>query len=58
MCSFLDRVRVLSRRTTERVCVIRSDETEGAEVKEEINGYSKDQVVKGSLGELTKAAKR
>jgi hypothetical protein len=37
--------------------VIRNDQTEGAEVKE-INGYSKDQVLEYSLGELTKAAER
>jgi len=56
--SFLNRVQVLSQRTTERALVIRNDQTEGAEVKEEINGFYKDQVVKGSLGELTKAAER
>jgi hypothetical protein len=42
----------------ERTRVIRNDQTEGAEVKEEINGYSKDQVLEYSLGELTKAAER
>jgi hypothetical protein len=41
-----------------RTTVIRRDQAEGAEVKKEINGCSKDDdVVEGSLGALTKGSR-
>jgi hypothetical protein len=41
-----------------RTTVIRRDQAEGAEVKKETDGYSKDNdVVAGSLGALTKGSR-